>query len=514
MGIQVPVVHTQIHRTPPRQTEPKRQFLSTLAPLTACVAGNKDDLSSYYTLAAAAAAHQHGHAAHAHAAHYAAAAAAADFNMSQLLGAAAAGGGVPEGAQQAAGQAAAAMAAQGLALGGPGGVAGVGGAGGGGGEEARKVAPDVIAGTPGQETSQQDELAAFAQAEAKRTEQLKKRYAGMDGSSSSASQQSAAQSQSAASSDDDEQNDYGFNKRPSVRGIKPKFSSTNEILAQMQEQLTQHVPTTVISSQPVPQAVKGYAIPNTQPKQLSQNPSPQNVPQPQQQQQQAAQQAAQLQQHQQHQQQAAQLQQQMAAAAAAAAMQANTIAQQKTEQRSTWSFYSESGEQQRFPVDAAAAAAIQQTYYQTLPAGAMFRQTMIQQGATAGGADDASLLYAAAAAAQNCQSVTASATATALEQSKHGGSYSSHFARSPTRRPESPPPLRNYHQTMVLIPYNAETYSQFATSSSVDPKLAHIQRQNILEYQQVSTRPGLGEFAWGTRVLGCYGYSSGVGGFL
>jgi hypothetical protein len=39
--------------------------------------------------------------------------------------------------------------------------------------------------------------------------------------------------------DDDEQNDYGFNKRPSVRGIKPRFGSTNEILQQMQDQLSQ-----------------------------------------------------------------------------------------------------------------------------------------------------------------------------------------------------------------------------------------------------------------------------------
>lgn len=93
-------------------------------------------------------------------------------------------------------------------------------------DEVKKVAPDVIAGTPGQE---QDELAAFAQQEALRTERLKKRYS---------AETSASAPNSNAGSDDDEQNDYGFNKRPSVRGIKPRFSSTNEILQQMQAQLS------------------------------------------------------------------------------------------------------------------------------------------------------------------------------------------------------------------------------------------------------------------------------------
>lgn len=187
MGIQVPVVHTQIHRTPPRQVEPKRQFLSTLAPLTACVAGNKDDLSSYYTLAAA---HHSGHAANN--------AQFAEFNLSGV------------------------NLCEQIGLTPPGGV-------GGGPDEVRKVAPDVIAGTPGQE--QQDELAAFAQQEANRTEKIKKRYTNENSNNSS---------------DDDEQNDYGFNKRPSVRGIKPKFSSTNEILQQMQEQLNQQMPSVAV----------------------------------------------------------------------------------------------------------------------------------------------------------------------------------------------------------------------------------------------------------------------------
>lgn len=73
---------------------------------------------------------------------------------------------------------------------------------------------------------------------------------------------------------------------------------------------------------------------------------------------------------------------------------------------------------------------------------------------------------------QNCQSVS-------MEQH-----YGQTFARSPTRRPESPPPLRNYHQTMVLIPYNTDTYARFAaneTMATAAPFPAH----NILEYQQV-----------------------------
>lgn len=56
------------------------------------------------------------------------------------------------------------------------------------------------------------------------------------------------------------------------------------------------------------------------------------------------------------------------------------------------------------------------------------------------------------------------------------------FARSPTRRPESPPPLRNYHQTMVLIPYNAETYHRYTAQEQENYRRQH----NIVEYQQVT----------------------------
>lgn len=182
MGIQMPASHTQIHQTPPRQQEQRRQFLSTLAPLTSCVAGQRDDLS-YYTLApgdrTSAASSQ-----------------CSEYSLGDI-----------EAVLQH-------------------------------NDEMKKVAPDVIAGTPGQE---QDELAAFAQQEALRTERLKKRYS---------AETSASAPNSNAGSDDDEQNDYGFNKRPSVRGIKPRFSSTNEILQQMQAQLSTptHPQTQVINT--------------------------------------------------------------------------------------------------------------------------------------------------------------------------------------------------------------------------------------------------------------------------
>lgn len=61
----------------------------------------------------------------------------------------------------------------------------------------------------------------------------------------------------------------------------------------------------------------------------------------------------------------------------------------------------------------------------------------------------------------------------------------SHFARSPTRRPESPPPLRN-HQTMVLIPYKANangTYTAYGIAGETSENI-YEQRHNIV-YQQV-----------------------------
>lgn len=169
MGIHIPAAHTQIHQTPPRQTDTRRQFLSTLAPLTACVAGQRDDFS-YYTLA-----------------------------PGERTSAASS-----QGSEYSLGDIDAVLQT----------------------DDTKKVAPDVIAGTPGQE---QDELAAFAQQDANRTERIKKRYN---------SDATASAPNSDAGSDDDEQNDYGFNKRPTVKGIKQRFNSTNEILQQMQEQLS------------------------------------------------------------------------------------------------------------------------------------------------------------------------------------------------------------------------------------------------------------------------------------
>jgi hypothetical protein len=63
----------------------------------------------------------------------------------------------------------------------------------------------------------------------------------------------------------------------------------------------------------------------------------------------------------------------------------------------------------------------------------------------------------------------------------------SHFARSPTRRPESPPPLRNYHQTMVLIPYKPDANGMPSYGIAGEASENIYQRQhNIVEYQQVN----------------------------
>lgn len=172
MGVQVAGGHTQVHQPPPpppRHPDTKRQFLSTLVPLTSCVAGQRDDFS-YYTLA------QPGNRtsiASSRCSEYS----VGDIDKALID------------------------------------------------DDTKKVAPDVIVGTPGQET---DELAVFVQQEANRTETLKKRY--------------NQESQSGILSDeDDEQNDYGFNKRPDVKGVKTKVGTNVEMLNDMQEQLTQSI---------------------------------------------------------------------------------------------------------------------------------------------------------------------------------------------------------------------------------------------------------------------------------
>lgn len=57
----------------------------------------------------------------------------------------------------------------------------------------------------------QDELAAFVQQDASRIERIKKRYGAAESINTNN-----------ASGSDDEHDDYGFNRRPSVRGIKPR----------------------------------------------------------------------------------------------------------------------------------------------------------------------------------------------------------------------------------------------------------------------------------------------------
>lgn len=154
-----------------RPSDARRQFLSTLAPLTACVAGQRDDMS-FYSLATG------------------------DRNST----------GSSRCSEYSIGDIDSILH----------------------NDDAKKVAPDVIAGTPGQE--QHDELAAFAQQDATRTERIKKRY------NQEASVAASVPTSNAASDDDDEQNDYGFNHRPSVRGIKPR--SNEEMLEEMQTQLS------------------------------------------------------------------------------------------------------------------------------------------------------------------------------------------------------------------------------------------------------------------------------------
>lgn len=154
-----------------RPSDARRQFLSTLAPLTSCVAGQRDDMS-FYSLAAG------------------------DRNST----------GSSRCSEYSLGDIDAILQ----------------------NEDAKKVAPDVIAGTPGQEHN--DELAAFAQQEAMRTERIKKRY------NTESSNLTSVPTSNAGSDDDDEQNDYGFNHRPSVRGIKPR--SNEEMLQEMQTQLS------------------------------------------------------------------------------------------------------------------------------------------------------------------------------------------------------------------------------------------------------------------------------------
>ncbi|XP_017299825.2 uncharacterized protein LOC103509851 [Diaphorina citri] len=108
--------------------------------------------------------------------------------------------------------------------------------------------PDVIAGTPAGDSNINDELANFVQQDASRIEKIKKRYSGGTASNSMAGS-------------DDENDDYGFNRRPSVKGIKPRFGSTNEILQQIQSQL--EPPVLACSSRVGSHMTWPYYIPET-----------------------------------------------------------------------------------------------------------------------------------------------------------------------------------------------------------------------------------------------------------
>ncbi|XP_034947284.1 uncharacterized protein [Chelonus insularis] len=96
--------------------------------------------------------------------------------------------------------------------------------------------PDVTRGTPtgtGPDLtdSTTDELLAFVEQDKSRTERLKRRYDMDDHKESTNNLDKNGISQ--GDDEDDELNDYGFNRRPSVRGIKPQFETTSEIVRQL-----------------------------------------------------------------------------------------------------------------------------------------------------------------------------------------------------------------------------------------------------------------------------------------
>lgn len=122
--------------------------------------------------------------------------------------------------------------------------------------------PDVTKGTPTSAgppsdmsfvNDVNDELMAFVEQDKSRTERIRKRYESetddMSNNNSSggtgkkskgklskkekAAQAAAAAAAAAIDEDDDEHNDYGFNRRPSVRSIKPQFETTDEIVRQL-----------------------------------------------------------------------------------------------------------------------------------------------------------------------------------------------------------------------------------------------------------------------------------------
>lgn len=76
------------------------------------------------------------------------------------------------------------------------------------------------------EGEEKDELEEFVQQEQQRTERIKKRY----------------------SFTEDDDPTFGFARRPSVRGIRPKFGSTNEIIQQMTSTLPKQNPKIIMAN--------------------------------------------------------------------------------------------------------------------------------------------------------------------------------------------------------------------------------------------------------------------------
>lgn len=79
--------------------------------------------------------------------------------------------------------------------------------------------PDVVAGTQAPGANRQEELAAFVQQDSSRLEKIRKRYM------PSVSTASSVADDDNVDDEDDENDDYGFNRRPEVHGIRSGFSA-------------------------------------------------------------------------------------------------------------------------------------------------------------------------------------------------------------------------------------------------------------------------------------------------
>lgn len=85
--------------------------------------------------------------------------------------------------------------------------------------ESLAVTPDVLAGTPGQE---HQNIKAME-------------------SKSKAIKYSRKNELVASDSFDEDQNDYGFNQRPQVKSINTPNDSSNDVLKEMQDELSQSI---------------------------------------------------------------------------------------------------------------------------------------------------------------------------------------------------------------------------------------------------------------------------------